>query len=334
MNVGIVGAGRQGWRRARSLDSEDGDRLLGVADVNHEAARQLGREFGVQAMDRWERVVEDPEIEVVFICTPPNLHALIGVAALQQGKHVLCEKPLGHTVQDGEALVVAARLASRKLKCGFNHRHFPAIRQAKEWCDEEAIGELTHVRCRYGIGGQVGYDKDWRACREISGGGELMDQGVHGLDLCRWFLGEFSEAFAFLSTAFWDIAPLEDNAFVLLRTPKGQVASLHASWTQWKNLFSFEVFGKDGFIHVEGLGGSYGTQGAALCRREFFKPFEEQTIEYRGEYPSWREEWQEFKAAIREEREPLGNGADGLAALRLADALYRSAARGELIAVG
>ncbi len=152
-----------------------------------------------------------------------------------------------------------------------------------------------------------------------------MDQGMHALDLARWFLGDFTEVFGFLQTAFWDIAPLEDNAFALLRTRKGQVATIHVSWTQWRNLFSLEIFGKDGYITVEGLGGSYGTEKASLGKREFLKPFREEVIEFRGEDRSWQEEWMEFVNAIKENREPLGNGSDGIEALKLAYAIYESA---------
>ena len=108
---------------------------------------------------------------------------------------------------------------------------------------------------------------------EVSGGGQLMDQGMHVLDLARWFLGDFSEVYGLLQTGFWDIAPVEDNAFVLLRTGRGETAQIHVSWTQWKNLFSFEIFGRDGYIVVEGLGGSYGLEKAVLGKRAFLKPF-------------------------------------------------------------
>jgi predicted dehydrogenase len=158
-----------------------------------------------------------------------------------------------------------------------------------------------------------------------------MDQGFHVLDLCRWFLGDFAELFAYLSTAYWPIAPLEDNAFVLLRTPQGQLASLHVSWTHWKNLFSFEIFGQDGYIQVEGLGGSYGAERAILGRRDFSQALPEEVIEFRGEDRSWREEWLEFLAAIREDREPLGNGHDALAVHELVQAAYQSSRTGKVV---
>jgi predicted dehydrogenase len=251
---------------------------------------------------------------------------------MKRGKHVLCEKPLARTVEEGQQMVQVAREAGVRLKCGFNLRHHPAIRQAHQWCEDGNIGVIDWMRCRYGIGGRPGYDQEWRAQAGVSGGGQLMDQGIHALDLFRWFAGDFVEVFGFLATRFWDVAPLEDNAFALLRTARGQVASLHASWTQWKPLFSLEVFGHNGYITVEGLGGAYGTERATLGQRDFAAPFGEDVIEFRGEDRSWEGEWQEFVSAIREGREPSANGDDGLAAIELAQGIYESAQSGKTVA--
>ncbi|MEE8346171.1 MAG: Gfo/Idh/MocA family oxidoreductase, partial [Dehalococcoidia bacterium] len=131
----------------------------------------------------------------------------------------------------------------------------------------------------------------------------------------------------------WPIAPLEDNVFALLNTKAGQVASLHASWTQWRNMFSFEVYGRDGYVSVDGLGGSYGTEQVTLGKRAFLEPFREEITVYRGEDRSWADEWQEFVSAIRSGNEPLGSGRDGMEAQILADAIYESARKGKIIKV-
>ena len=331
MNVSLVGAGLQGWRRARALSYGDGDRLIAVADVDRPAAERLAGQFGCRATDRWQEVVDNPEVEAVLVCTPPHLHAEIATAALKLGKHVLCEKPLAHSLEEAKAVLLVADRGGATVKCGFNYRHHPGLRQARHWVSEGLIGDLMYIRCRHGIGGRPGYEAEWRSQAEISGGGELMDQGLHVLDLSRWFLGDFATVFGLLSTSFWPIAPLEDNVFALLSTERGQIASLHVSWTQWRNLFSFELFGRDGYVVVEGLGGSYGTERVTQGKRAFNEPFQEQIVEFRGEDRSWLEEWQEFVAAIRNGHEPLGSGRDGLEALSLADAIYESARKGKLI---
>jgi len=251
----------------------------------------------------------------------------MSLGALRQGKHVFCEKPLARTVEEAREVVKAAQEKGLIIKCGFNLRHHPAISRAIKWIESGTIGELIFIRCRYGITGRPDYEKDWRMNPEISGGGQLVDQGLHTLDLARWFLGDIDCVFGWLQTGFWN-SPVEDNAFALLRTEKGQVASIHVSWTQWRNLFSFEVFGRDGYINIEGLGGSYGTEKLIRGKRALGEPFREETTEFRGEDCSWREEWKEFVIATEENREPLGNGHDGLEALRLASAIYDSAGRG------
>jgi predicted dehydrogenase len=270
------------------------------------------------------------DLDAVIVATPPHLHASISIAALKRGLHVLCEKPLARTLDEAQAMVAAARETGRVLKCGFNHRHHPAVQQARRWFEEGRIGEPGFIRARYGIGGRPGYEQEWRADPKIVSGGQLMEQGIHAIDLARWFLGEFSQVAAFAETCFWKIAPLEDNAFALYRTPAGAVASVHSSLTQWKNLFSFEFYGSEGYIAVEALGGGYGTEKAIFGKRDFTAPFAEEVVEFRGEDRSWHDEWKEFVVAIQERREPLGSAKDGLEAMRLVFAAYESAATGRM----
>src|SRR5205814_3921876 len=173
------------------------------------------------------------------------------------------------------------------------------------------------VRGRYGQGGRPGMEKEWRGSKQLAGGGELLDQGVHLIDLSRWFLGEFVDVEGHIDTFFWNM-PVEDNGFALLKTAQGQVAWLHASCTEWKNLFCFEIFGRDGKLQIDGLGGSYGVE-----RLSFYKMLPEMgppatTIwEYPGEDRSWRDEYADLLDCIRSSRQPAGTLADALAALEV-----------------
>jgi predicted dehydrogenase len=205
--------------------------------------------------------------------------------------------------------------------------------KAHELFSQGAIGELTFLRCRYGHGGRPGYGEEWRADPAISGGGELLDQGVHAVDLFRWFAGEFSDAFGMIASYLWTAGgQVEDNGFATFRTAGGQIAQLHASWTQWKNIFSFEVFGRDGYLVAEGLGGSYGPERLTWGRR---RPESGPPIVEEYEFPptdtSWQREWDELVAAIREGREPLGSGYGGWQALRMLGAVYESHRTGALV---
>ena len=188
--------------------------------------------------------------------------------------------------------------------------------------DAGVAGPLMFVRGRYGHGGRVGYEREWRADPDIAGGGELIDQGVHLIDLSRWFLGDFPVVDGHARTYFWKM-PVDDNAFLLLQTAGGQTAFLHVSCTEWKNLFSFEIYGRDAKLHVEGLGGSYGVE-RLTCYKMLpeMGPPETTAWEYPGGDRSWHLEFAEFLEDIRLDRTPSANLADARAALAVVEAVY------------
>ncbi|MBI4385989.1 MAG: Gfo/Idh/MocA family oxidoreductase, partial [Elusimicrobia bacterium] len=205
---------------------------------------------------------------------------------------------------------------------GFNHRFHPAFLKAREIVDARGLGPLLYIRARYGHGGRRGYEREWRANKKISGGGDLIDQGIHLIDLSRWFLGEFRRINGRLATYFWKMR-VEDNAFVSLETAQGRIAWLHASWTEWKNVFCFEIFGRGGKLQVDGLGGSYGTERLTHYRmKPEMGPPEIRTWEFSGD-GSWGAEFAEFARAVAENRQPSGNLSDAAAALKIIDTLYR-----------
>ncbi|RJR34082.1 MAG: gfo/Idh/MocA family oxidoreductase [Deltaproteobacteria bacterium] len=334
MKIGIVGCGLIGARRARVARAA-GDEILLVADINAGAAQVIAAEAGSEWTDDWRVVTGHPQIEMVVVATVNKALLPITVASLQNGKHVLCEKPLGRNGVEALVMVQTATRHHRILKAGFNHRHHPAIWRAQELAKSGKIGPLASIRAAYGHGGRPGYDQEWRGNADLAGGGELLDQGVHLVDLCRWFFGEFVQVTGMLGTWFWRIAPLEDNCFALLRTAAGQIAAIHTSWTQWKNLFRFEIFGRDGYLSINGLGGSYGTETLTLgIRRPESGPPLTESWEFPGPDISWQAEWEEFKAAIQEGRQPLGNGDDGYQAARVIDAIYQSAKTGGVVELG
>ena len=265
--VGLIGAGGVGTKRAAVASRHPETELALVCDVNREAAERLAREHGAPVADSWQDVVADAGVDVVVVATTHDALAPISTAALAAGKHVLCEKPVGRTPAEVRQVVAAAEHTGACLKAGYNHRYHPAIVKVREVWEQGLIGPVTFIRGRYGHGGRRGYESEWRGRPEKAGGGEMLDQGAHLVDLSAWFLGDFDSVTGFLATQVWDIAPLEDNAFGLFRTAAGQVASLHASWTQWKNLFSFEVFGEHGYAAAQGLGRWYGPETAVVGRR-------------------------------------------------------------------
>jgi predicted dehydrogenase len=321
MRVGIVGCGAIGAKRAEAALAT-GNQVCMVCDPETVRAETLAATTGAKIASGWQQLVSS-DLDAVVIATPHNLLASIGLAALTAGKHVLIEKPGARTARELEPLASLAKERSLVAKVGFNHRFHPAIAAARKLVDEESIGPLLFIRGRYGHGGRPGYATEWRSDPEISGGGELIDQGSHLIDLARWFLGELKIEYGALPTYFWETA-VDDNCFLALRSGGGRLAWLHASWTEWKNLFSFEVFGRDGKLAVEGLGGSYGVERLAYYRmRPEMGPPDTTIWEYPLPDQSFRTEFDEFAAAVAERRQPLGNLDDALAVLRIVDQLYK-----------
>jgi predicted dehydrogenase len=326
LRTAVIGCGLIGSRRAHVAAEHPASALHLVVDVREDAARRLADECGCRWSLDWRPAVADPGIDVVVVSTSNDQLMPIGVAALHAGKDVLVEKPMGRDLSEATQLEHAASRSGRRLKIGFNHRYHPAVARARAVVAEAGIGPLINARARYGHGGRAGYESEWRGNPTLAGGGELTDQGVHVLDLLQCFLGMPQEVFCVTQTAFWPIAPLEDNAFALLRYPSGAVAALHTSWTQWKNLFSLEIFGRDGYLGLEGLGGSYGTETLTVGRRrpEGGAPEITQTA-FPGPDESWRLEWEEFVGAMTRGTPYQGTPREGVGVMAALDGLYRSA---------
>ena len=324
MRVSIIGAGLQCRRRAPVLLESRGDTLVSISSKDFAQSEASARQFNCVADQDWRVTVAREDVDAVIVATPPHLHSEISITAMRHGKHVLCEKPLSRTLSESRQMVDVARETGLVLKCGFNHRHHPAVWEAKKRLDAGDFGRPLFARCRYGICGRPGYEKEWRADPSQATGGHFIEQGSHIIDLFRWFMGEISEVACMTSTHYFKGQSLDDDGFAMFRTIDGATASLHTSLVQWQNLFSFEITGEEGYARVEGLGGTYGVEQLFLGRRDFTAPFEDRVIQYRGGDVSWRDEWREFSSAIREGRRVLGDGKDGLEAMRVGLAAYQA----------
>jgi predicted dehydrogenase len=319
MNVGIIGCGLIGKKRADSLLET---KLVACADTELGRAQALATRFGARATSNWREVAEADDIQIVVIATPHDALAEITLAAVRAGKHVLVEKPAARSAAELRPVVEESERRNAIVRVGFNHRYHRAFRKARELVDNGSLGELMFLRARYGHGGRVGYDREWRSNVEVSGGGELIDQGVHLIDLSRWFLGDFTTVQGTAATYFWN-QRVDDNAFLLLRTAKNQTAFLHASATEWKNTFSMEIYGKIGKLHIEGLGGSYGTEKLTWYRMTpEMGPPETTAWEYPMADDSWSAEFAEFLDEIHARRKASRGLRDALAALEVVKQIY------------
>lgn len=321
LGVAIIGCGLIGAKRAKALAPA---KLVVCADLDLKRAQDLAATYlNCAATIDWQAAIKRADVDIVIIATTNDSLAQISLAAARAGKHVLVEKPAARNAQELDEVIVASQEKDVQVRVGFNHRYHPALLKARELADSGELGELMFIRGRYGHGGRIGYDREWRANPAFSGGGELIDQGVHMIDLSRWFLGDFTEIQGFAHTYFWDM-PVDDNGFMILRTAKQQTAFLHVSCTEWKNTFSFEIYGKKAKLHLEGLGGSYGME-----RITFYKmlpqmgPPETTIWEYPRGDNSWALEFTEFLEDIRLRREPSAGLKDARSALQIVEKIYK-----------
>lgn len=319
--VAIIGCGLIGHKRAKALGEA---KLVACADIVQDRADRLAATSrGCKPMLDWREAVADPGVSIVIIATLHDTLAEIAHASVAAGKHVLIEKPGARNAAELAGLGEAAAANGCLVRVGFNHRYHRAMQKAHALVKSGELGPLMFLRARYGHGGRLGYDREWRSNPKKSGGGELIDQGPHLIDLARWFLGDFAEIDGFATTFYWDM-PVEDNGFLLLKTAERKVAFLHASCTEWKNTFSFEVYGRHGKIDINGLGRSYGTE-----RLTFYKmlpqmgPPETTSWEYPMEDNSWEVEFSEFMEDIRLKRQPLAGVRDAIEALHIIEKIYR-----------
>ena len=324
MKLGIIGCGLIGNKRA-SAALECGAKITAVMDKSSTAADALAGRVGAVVLNDWKAILSS-DVDAVIVATTHDALAPISLAAVEAGKHVMVEKPAGLNLSEVALLAAAATRCRRIIKVGFSYRFHPAIAKAKEMVDAGTVGPLMFVRARHGHGARVGYEKEWRCNPEISGGGELIDQGSHLIDLSRWLLGDLELKYAALPRCYWN-APVEDNCFIALEAAEGQMAWLHASWSEWKNMFSFEIYGRDGKLTIDGLGGSYGVEQLTYHRMlpEMGPP--ETTI---WKYPeadvSWKDEHNEFMSAITRDRRPIGDINDAHDVWKLIDAIYAKGA--------
>jgi predicted dehydrogenase len=370
LRIGVVGAGRMGRIRSLSAKAHPRCELVEVVDAIAEHARMLAAETGCQAGTDWQELIERGDVDAIVVATPHKYLAPITTAALNAGKSVFCEKPgARNATEAGIVLKTASGNRSSgesepgapstprnhsRLVVGFTLRHYPAVARARELVDAGVIGVPMYVRGRYGHGGRPDYDLEWRGDPELAGGGELLDQGVHLIDLSRWFLGEFGQVFGSVNTYFWNSrqnssnTSLEDNAFLSLRTEAGRMAWLHASWTQWKNLFSFEIYGEDGSLQINGLSGHYGIQRLQIARRrpEGGAPEVQETdfpaVERQNAQDSvWTAEWAAFISSVLDNNDagngklaaPSASGVDAWETLKIVEAAYEASRTGTVVAL-
>jgi predicted dehydrogenase len=322
--IGIIGYGKMGQIRHQSIDE------LGLAEVIAISEPTIGNDYkGIPNLTHHE-IINNPDIDVIIVCTPNYLNKPLTIQSLNAGKHVFCEKPPAFTGADILEIREAEIKSGCKLMYGFNHRHHDSIIRMKELIDNGEFGKVLWMRGRYGKSVTEDYFNEWRAKKELSGGGILIDQGIHMLDLFLYLSGGFDTVKAEVTNLFWKM-DVEDNAFVILKDSKtGKVASLHSTMSQWRHLFSLEIFMEKGYMVLNGLitsSMSYGEEVLSIAKNRSAAPAATWKDEVKTQYVtnnSWRYEMEHFFNAIEKNHAiTIGNSDDALELMTIIDEIYK-----------
>lgn len=324
LKVGIIGYGVMGKTRHQAIDELKCGKVIAVSEPNNQPEIN-----GLPNVDH-DGIIKHPDIDIVFVCTPNFLNKDLTIRSLNAGKHVFCEKPPAFTEADVAEIREAEVKSGKKLMYGFNHRHHDSVIRMKELIDSGEYGKVLWLRGRYGKSVTADYFNQWRAKKELAGGGILMDQGIHMLDLFLYLSGDYDVVKAEVSNLYWHM-DVEDNAFVILKDTKtGKVASLHSTMTQWRHLFSLEIFLEKGYMVLNGLitsTMSYGEETLSVARNRSTAPAatwkDEVTTKYTNNN-SWRYEVEHFFDAIEKDQQvTIGTSDDAQKLMRIIDEVYK-----------
>jgi predicted dehydrogenase len=321
MKVAIIGAGLIGRKRAINLPA--GVNLVLVCDKDVEKAKQMTMDFNCKYELDWKKVVINPEIEAVFVATTHNWLAQIATEAIKNNKHVFLEKPGARNISEFEKIITAYKKNKVVVAFGYNHRYHPAIQKAKKLIESKEFGEIMFIRAKYGHGARLGYEKEWRFVEELSGGGELIDQGPHLIDLVNYLGCKMDEVVGYTGTMYWQ-TPLEDCAFFMMKNKKGQIAQLSVTCVEWKNIFSFEIMLKTAKIEIDGLGRSYGKEHLTLYKmKPEMGPPDIEEFEFEEDDLSWAKENKIFFDRIKNKDYSPTPLSEAKYVLEMIDRLYK-----------
>ena len=320
---GIIGCGKIAHKRAKFIEKKN---ILFCYDINKKNSSKFSKKYSCKVSKNINEMFANKNINSVIISTYHNSLSKITLEAYKKNLNVFVEKPLGKNLKDLKNLIQKiSKIKSKNIiQVGYNHRFHPSILMIKKLLkNKKKTGKIMYIRSRYGHGGRKNYEKEWRSVKKLSGGGELIDQGSHLIDLSRYFLGKFKYIKSEISTKFWNMK-VEDNAFLILKNKNNQLAHLHCSCTEWKNLFSFEVFCQRAKFEVEGLGGSYGVEKLKIyyMSQKMGKP-KSKIIKFINNDRSWKNELDIFKKSIMCNKEFGPTINDAFENMKVIDSCYK-----------
>ena len=325
LKIGIIGFGKMGRIRYETLNALPGCKVTWGYEINSEIVLPEG----VQRANSPRDILEDKNVDAIIVSTSNDMLKELVVEGLDRGKHIFCEKPPGRNMSELKIMIEAeARNPRLKLMYGFNHRHHESIIHIKSIIDSGDFGKILWMRGRYGKSVNKDFFSSWRSKKSIAGGGIFLDQGIHMVDLFLMMCGDFEDVKASVSNLYWNL-DIEDNVFAIFSNSQGQAASLHSTMTQWRHIFSLEIFLEKGYIVLNGIktsSNTYGEEILTIARNRSLPPEakwdDEEKITFHDDL-SWKREMTMFIDAIRHDKEiVVGNTKDAFKLMRLVDKVY------------
>jgi len=324
--VGIIGYGVVGKRRREYIDSNPNMKTHYVSDINFNSDGEFTD--GVHFYNDYKKIF-DQDVDIIFVSLPNYLSSKVTILGLQNNCHVFCEKPPAKTVSEVKAVIECSQKNPHlKLKYGFNHRYHDSVKKVKGIIDSQKYGKVMSFRGVYGKSSIIPFDTGWRSEKKYAGGGILLDQGIHMLDLVRYFSCDYEEIYSFISNDYWN-HDVEDDAFILMKSNEGQVASLHSTATQWQHRFRLEIILKEGLLELAGIlsgSKSYGSETLKIVERKHGKSTgnQEEIVYTFLEDNSWKEEIDEFADCIVNDRlVENGTSDDALKVMEMIFNIYK-----------
>ena len=336
LKVCIAGHGMVGQRRHNFIDRHPQMRVTAVSDKKY--SNEHEKIDGLSCYRDYEELLEKEEFDILFVCLPNDVASEATKSGLLKKAHVFCEKPPGRNLHDIISVQeVEKKSDNLKLKYGFNHRYHDSVLEALKLVDSGVFGKIINMRGVYGksvlspkISGvdDVNHYLNWRVHREKAGGGILLDQGIHMVDLMRCFAGEFTNIKSFLSNEFWG-RNVEDNAYALMKSESGVVAMMHSSATQWRHKFTLEITLEKGGLILSGILSSTKSYGQEILTVVYRDDADggnprETTTSYIHDN-SWEGEINDFaKCVIEDKPVTVGTSYDAYKTMELVYKIYTS----------
>jgi len=326
MKIAIIGTGIQALKRIAAIQHVGEDEIVFIASSSKERAKLIANKYNIPFYGSEQDLQNKNDIEAVVVCGTTDKHFQSCLDAIAKGRQILCEKPLTKTVLEAKELLMRANEKNILLKCGFNHRHYPGIVLAKSLVKSLQFGKILSIRCSYGICGRENFKDEWRSNPEKTIGGQLIEQGVHAIDLFHFFGLDIESVYCVATNLYFDTDPIEDNAFFIGKCANKIVCTLNTSFTEWVNNFEFHINLENGYIKVLGLGPSYGGHSIEYSKKDFKAPFSKSVVTYNPIDVSFINEWLEFKREIFNIKslDTLVNDESPVNAIKIVEISYKS----------